>query len=343
VEYRFVGGSDLKVSALSLGTATFGGGNEFFKAWGDTDVAEATSLVDMALAAGVTLFDSADAYSGGLAEEILGKAIAGRRNRLLISSKAAFRTGPGPDEIGSSRSHLVAACEASLRRLGTDHIDLWQLHAFDALTPIEETLHAMDDLVRAGKVRHIGCSNFSGWHLMKSLAISDMHGWARHVAHQAYYSLLAREYEWELMPLALDQHVGTVVWSPLSGGRLSGKVARGQPAPKGSRTASLGAHGPELPLEQLFGVVDVLRALAAELGRTVPQIALNWVLHRPTVSTLVIGARNATQLRENLGSVEFKLTPEQVKRLDDASASQLVYPYWHQRQTFAERNPPPVA
>ena len=343
MEYRSVGGSDLKVSVLSLGTATFGGGNEFFKAWGETDAAEATSLVEISLDAGVTLFDSADVYSSGLAEEILGKAIAGRRNRLLISTKAAFRTGPGADEIGSSRKHLVAACEASLRRLGTDRIDLWQLHAFDAMTPIEETLHAMDDLVRAGKVRYIGCSNFSGWHLMKSLALSEKHGWARHVAHQAYYSLLAREYEWELMPLAIDQQVGTVVWSPLSGGRLSGKVGRNEPAPKGSRTAALGAHGSELPIEQLYGVVDVLREIAAGLGRSVSQIALNWLLQRPTVSTLVIGARNATQLRDNLRSVEFKLTAEQVKRLDDVSAAQPVYPYWHQRQTFAERNPPPVA
>ncbi|MDQ6675417.1 MAG: aldo/keto reductase [Chloroflexota bacterium] len=343
MEYRLVGGSDLKVSALSLGTATFGGGNEFFKAWGETDVAEATSLVDIALDAGITLFDSADAYSSGLAEEILGKAIAGRRGRLLISTKAAFRTGPGPDEIGSSRTHLIQACEASLRRLGTDHIDLWQLHAFDAMTPIEETLHAMDDLVRAGKVRYIGCSNFSGWHLMKSLALSAKRGWARYVAHQAYYSLLAREYEWELMPLALDQQVGTVVWSPLSGGRLSGKFGRNEPAPKGSRTATLGAHGTELPLEQLYAVVDVLREIGADLGRSVSQIALNWLLQRPTVASLVIGARNAAQLRENLGSIEFKLTGEQVKRLDEVSASQPIYPYWHQRQTFAERNPPPVA
>ena len=342
MEYRLVGCSDLRVSALSLGTATFGGGNEFFKAWGETDVAEATRLVEIALDAGVTMFDSADAYSDGLAEEILGKAIAGRRNRLLISTKAALRTGPGPDDIGSSRRHLVEACEASLRRLGTDHVDLWQLHAFDAMTPIDETLRAMDDLVRAGKVRYVGCSNFSGWHLMKSLALSEKHGWVRHVAHQAYYSLLAREYEWELMPLAMDQRVGTVVWSPLSGGRLSGKVGRNEAAPKGSRTATLGAHGQELPLEQLYAVVDVLREIADELGRSVSQIALNWVLHRPTVSTLVIGARNATQLKENLRSVEFKLTTEQVKRLDDVSASQPIYPYWHQRQTFAERNPPPV-
>ena len=235
------------------------------------------------------------------------------------------------------------AVEASLRRLETDRIDLYQYHRPDGLTPIDETLRAMDDLVRAGKVRYIGCSNFSGWHLMKSLALSEKHGWVRHVAHQAYYSLLAREYEWELMPLAMDQRVGTVVWSPLSGGRLSGKVGRNEAAPKGSRTATLGAHGPELPLEQLYAVVDVLREIADELGRSVSQIALNWVLHRPTVSTLVIGVRDATQLKENLRSVEFKLTAEQVKRLEDVSASQAVYPYWHQRQTFAERNPPPVA
>jgi aryl-alcohol dehydrogenase-like predicted oxidoreductase len=342
MDYRFVGGSDLKVSVLSLGTATFGGGNAFFKAWGETDVAEATNLVDIALDAGVTLFDSADVYSSGLAEEILGKAIAGRRDKLLISTKATFRTGPGPDEVGSSRKHLVEACEASLKRLGTDHIDLWQLHAFDAMTPIDETLHAMDDLVRAGKVRYIGCSNFSGWHLMKSLSTSEKNGWARHIAHQAYYSLLAREYEWELMPLAIDQQVGTVVWSPLSGGRLSGKIGRDQPAPVGSRSATLGTYGPEMPTEQFYTVIDELRKIANEVDRSVSQVALNWTLQRPTVSTLVIGARNATQLRDNLGTTTFKLSKEQEARLDAVSAPLPVYPYWHQRQTFAERNPPPV-
>ena len=342
MEYRFVGGSDLKVSVLSLGTTTFGGGAAF-KSWGQTDVAEATRLVDVALDAGITLFDSADSYSNGLAETILGQAIAGRRDKLLISTKTFFRTGPGPDDVGSSRKHLVAACEASLRRLGTDHIDLWQLHAFDALTPLEETLRALDDLVRAGKVRHVGCSNFSGWHLMKSLAVSDNNGWTRHIAHQAYYSLLAREYEWELMPLALDQHIGTVVWSPLSGGRLSGKIGRDQPPPEGSRYATMQAWGSALPREQFFGLVDVLRAIAAELERSVPQVALNWVLQRPTVATLVIGARNEEQLRGNLGAVEFKLSPDQMQRLDQASAQQSVYPYWHQRRHSPDRNPPPVA
>jgi aryl-alcohol dehydrogenase-like predicted oxidoreductase len=343
MEYRHVGGSDLKVSVLSLGTATFGGSNAFFKAWGETDVAEASRLVDIALEAGVTLFDSADIYSDGMAEEILGKAIAGRRDKLLISTKASFRTGPGADDIGSSRKHLMAACEASLRRLGTDHIDLWQMHSFDALTPIEETLRAMDDLVRAGKIRFVGCSNYSGWHLMKALGISDRNGLPRYVAHQAYYSLIAREYEWELMPLGLDQQVGAVVWSPLSGGRLSGKMGRDTPAPEGSRSATLGAMGPSVPQDQFYDIIDVLRGVADEVGRSPSQVALAWLLQRPTVSTLVIGARNETQLRDNLATADLTLTPEQVTRLDQVSAREPVYPYWHQRLTFADRNPLPVS
>jgi aryl-alcohol dehydrogenase-like predicted oxidoreductase len=342
MEYRTIGTSDLKVSVLSLGTATFGGGNEFFKAWGETGVREATELVDVALDAGINFFDSADSYSAGMAEEILGKAIAGRRDKLLISTKAAFRTSEGPDGIGTSRKHLMDACDASLRRLGTDRIDLWQLHAFDAMTSIEETLRALDDLVEAGKVRYVGCSNFSGWHLMKSLALAAEHGWPRHVAHQAYYSLLAREYEWELMPLGIDQQVSAVVWSPLSGGRLSGKIDRHQPAPEGSRTAALGVFGPELPQEQFYRIIDELQAIAQEVGRSVSQVSLNWVLQRPTVATLVIGARNVAQLRDNLGAVEFKLSVEQMKRLDKVSEQPPTYPYWHQRQTYAERNPRPV-
>ena len=341
MNYRAVGASDLTVSTISMGTATFGGGSEFYRAWGATGVAEATRLVDVALDAGVTLFDTADSYSGGLAEEILGKAIAGRREKLLISTKASFRTGSGPDDIGSSRRHLIPACEASLRRLGTEYIDLWSMHGFDSFTPIEETLRAIEELVRAGKVRYVGCSNFSGWHLMKSLALSDRHGWPRYVSHQAYYSLVAREYEWELMPLALDQGIGTVVWSPLSGGQLSGKIGRAQPAPEGTRVATLGMR-PGLAREQFYDVVDELRAIAAETGRSVPQVALNWVLQRPTVSTLVIGARNEAQLRDSLGAAEFTLAPEDMQRLDKASARQPVYPYWHQRTIFGERNPPAV-
>jgi aryl-alcohol dehydrogenase-like predicted oxidoreductase len=342
MEHRLLGGSGFAVPVLSFGTATFGGGNEFFKAWGSTDVQEATRLVDIALDAGMNLFDTADVYSKGLAEEILGKAIAGRQNRVLISTKATFRMGDGPNQVGSSRHHLITSCEDSLRRLGVDHIDLWQMHGFDAKTPIEETLCTLDDLVRAGKVRYIGCSNFSGWHLMKSLAIADRYGWTRYVAHQAYYSLIGREYEWELMPLALDQKIGTVVWSALAGGQLSGKIARNRPAPAGSRMATQGSLGPTCAPEQLYAVVDVLEAIAGEIGRTVSQVALNWVLRRPTVATVVVGARNEQQLRDNLGAVAFALTPEQVARLDQASNRPPVYPYWHQRQAFGERNPPPT-
>jgi aryl-alcohol dehydrogenase-like predicted oxidoreductase len=342
MEYRALGGSGLKVPVLSLGTATFGGGSEFLRVWGASDVAEATRLIDVCLDAGLTMFDSADAYSGGLAEEILGQAIKGRRDKVLISTKAGFRTGPGADDVGTSRAHLVAACEASLRRLGTDYIDLWQLHSFDALTPVEETLETLALLVKQGKVRHIGCSNYSGWQLMKSLAASERHGWPRFVAHQAYYSLLAREYEWELMPLALDQNVGTVVWSPLSGGKLSGKLARNQPAPKGSRISVQSTLGSAMPEGQFFDLIDVLEAIAAETGRTVSQVALRWLLQRPSVATLVIGARNEEQLRANLGAVDFSLNDDQMRRLDEASAVPPTYPYWHQQQTYGERNPAPV-
>ncbi len=342
MEFRQLGGSGFKVPALSLGTGTFGGGNDFFRAWGDTDVKGATRLVDICLDAGLNMFDSADIYSDGLAEEVLGKAIAGRRDRVIISTKATFRAGAGPNDVGSSRHHLLKACEGSLRRLGTDYIDLFQLHGFDAQTPIEETLGALDDLVRAGKLRYIGCSNFSGWHLMKSLAISEKYGLSRYVAHQAYYSLIGREYEWELMPLGLDQKVGAVVWSPLGWGRLTGKIRRGQPVPKVSRLHATADYGPPVADEYLYGVVDALDGIAKETGKSVPQIALNWLLQRPTVANVIIGARNEEQLRQNLGAVGWNLTPEQVAKLDAASASTLAYPYWHQRG-FTERNPPPVS
>jgi aryl-alcohol dehydrogenase-like predicted oxidoreductase len=344
MEQRQLGGSGFMVPALTLGTGTFGGGNEFFKAWGASDVAEATRLVDICLDAGVSMFDSADGYSSGLAEEILGQAIKGRRDKVLISTKGSFRRGPGPNDIGSSRHYLPRALDASLRRLGTDYIDLYQLHAFDAMTPIEETLQALDDLVRAGKIRYIGCSNFSGWHLMKSLAYSEKHGLARYVAHQAYYSLIGRDYEWELMPLGIDQKVGAVVWSPLGWGRLTGKIRRGQPLPKVSRLQSQLAvdKGPPIADEYLYRVVDALDAVAKETGKTVPQVALNWLLARPTVSTVIIGARNEEQLRQNLGAVGWTLSAAQIAKLDAASALSPAYPYWHQRGTFPERNPPPV-
>lgn len=343
MDYRRLGQSGFKVPVLSLGTGTFGGGNEFFKAWGTTGADEATRLVDICLDAGLTMFDSADIYSHGMAEEILGKAIKGRRDRVLISTKATFRFDEGPNDVGSSRFHLIRAVEGSLKRLGTDYIDLFQLHGFDAMTPVEETLSTLDTLVKAGKIRYIGCSNFSGWHLMKSLAVSEKYGLTRYVAHQAYYSLIGRDYEWELMPLGLDQGVSAVVWSPLGWGRLTGKIRRGQPLPENSRLQSQKVVdiGPQVSDEDVYKVVDALDQIAQETGKTVPQIALNWLLQRPTVATVVIGARNEEQLRQNLGAVGWNLTPDQVAKLDAASAPKIPYPYWHQNG-FAERNPPPV-
>ena len=343
MEYRQLGASGLKVPVLTFGTGTFGGVGELFKAWGHSDTAEATRLVDVCLEAGLTMFDSADVYSDGMAEEILGQAIKGRRDEVLLATKGTFRTGPRANDVGSSRHHLVRTVDASLRRLDTEHIDLYQLHAFDAMTPVDEVLSALDDLVRAGKIGYIGCSNFSGWHLMKSLAVSEKIGLARYVAHQAYYSLVGRDYEWELMPLALDQRIATIAWSPLGWGRLTGKIRRGQPLPPTSRLHGKVSNesGPPVSEEYLFRVVDALDEVARQTGKTLPQIAPNWLLQRPSVATVIIGARNEEQLRENLGAVGWSLSPEQVAMLDAASATTPAYPYWHQRAN-AERNPPPV-
>ncbi len=341
MEYRQLGRSGLTVPAFSFGTATFGGGNAFFKEWGDTDAKGATRLVDICLDAGITMFDSADVYSGGLAEDVLGAAIKGRRNKVLISTKATFRFSDAPNDVGSSRHHLTNAVNAALRRLGTDYIDLFQLHGFDAKTPVEETLQTLDDFVKAGKIRYIGCSNFAGWHLMKSLAASDRLGLSRHVAHQAYYSLVGRDYEWELMPLALDQGVGAVVWSPLGWGRLTGKIGRGAALPATSRLHKTAENGPPVAEELLYRVTDALEAMARETGKSVPQIALNWLLLRPSVATVIIGARNEEQLRQNLGAIGWSLTAEQVAKLDAASLTTKTYPYWHQ-SGFGERNPSSV-
>ena len=343
MEYRQLGGSGLKVPALSLGTGTFGGTTELFKAWGTTDVKEATKLVDICLDAGLNMFDSADIYSKGHAEEILGKAVRGKRDKLLISTKGTFRFGDGPNDVGSSRQHLTNTIDGCLKRLGTDYIDLFQLPGLAATPPIEEVAATLDGFVKAGKIRYLGCSNFSGWHLMKSLAVSERYGLARYVAHQAYYSLIGRDYEWELMPLALDQKVGAVVWSPLGWGRLTGKLRRGQPKPEVSRLQSqLNVDiGPPVPDDHLYNVVDAIDDIAKETGKTVPQIAINWLLQRPSVSTVIIGARNEEQLRQNLDAVGWNLTREQVAKLDQASAVPIAYPYWHQRG-FVERNPPPV-
>ena len=333
MEYRQLGGAGLKVPVLTFGTATFGGGNDFFKTWGSTQTAEATRLVDRCIDAGVNFFDCADAYSDGLAEEILGKAVTRKRAKVLISTKGTFPMGTGPNDMGSSRYHIVDACEASLKRLNTDYIDIYHMHGFDANTPVEETLRALDDLVQAGKVRYIACSNFSGWHLMKSLAVSDRYGWNRYVAHQVYYSLASREYEWELMPLALDQKVGALVWSPLSAGLLSGKFKRNQSVREGSRVAQGGSPVPSSVIsdELLYNIVDVLEEISKETGKSIAQVSLNWLLQRPTVSSLVVGARTEEQLMENLASADWNLSTDQVRRLDAASETQPIYPYWHQR------------
>ena len=342
MEYRLLGGSGLKIPVLSFGAGTFGGGSEFFKAWGATDDAAAAGrMVDICLEAGVNLFDTADIYSEGRSEEVLGKALEGKRDRVLISTKTTFRFGDGPNDIGSSRYHLRRALEGSLQRLGTDYVDIYHLHGFDAMTPIEEVQNTLNTFVREGKVRYIACSNFSGWHLMKSLAVADRYGWTRFVAHQVYYSLVGREYEWELMSLGLDQHVGALVWSPLGWGRLTGKVRRGHPLPKESRLHKTAEFGPPVPDDYLYNVVDALDAVSAQTKKTIPQVALNWLLHRPTVSSIIMGARNEEQLKMNLGSVGWSLTKEQIARLDKASERTPAYPYWHQRQ-FQERNPVPV-
>jgi len=331
MEYRRLGASGLRVPALSFGTATFGGGNDFFKAWGSTDAAGATRLVDVCLDQGLSLFDSADVYSDGLAEIILGRAIKGRRHRVLISTKVTFPVGTGANEYGSSRQHLLEAVDKSLGRLGVEHIDLLQLHGQDLNTPVEETLATLEQLVRVGKVRYVGASNFSGWHLMKSLAVSDRYGYARHVAHQVYYSLLNRDYEWELLPLGRDQGVGALIWSPLGWGKLTGRIRRGQPAKPGTRAHDIAGTGPHFEEERLFRIVDALDAIAGETGRTIPQIALNWLLQKPTVASLIIGARDETQLRDNLGAIGWQLTGAQVAALDAASDVPPAYPVWHQR------------
>ncbi|MFF3906362.1 aldo/keto reductase [Streptomyces sp. NPDC001848] len=340
--YRRLGASGLMVPALSFGAGTFGGQGPLFGAWGTVDAQQARRLVDICLEAGVTMFDTADVYSAGASEEVLGQAIKGRRDRVIVSTKTGLPLGDGPLDAGTSRARLITACEAALRRLGTDHIDIFQLHAFDAGTPVEEVLDALDSLVRAGKVRYTGISNFSGWQTMKSLAVAEKYGHPRYVAHQVYYSLIGRDYEWELMPLALDQGLGAIVWSPLGWGRLTGRIRRGAPLPPDSRLHRTADYGPPVADEDLYRVVDALEEIAEETGKAVPQIAINWLLQRPTVATVLIGARDEHQLRQNLGAVGWSLTSEQMERLDAASHRTAPYPYfpYERQEGFARLNPP---
>ncbi|MEU8773270.1 aldo/keto reductase [Streptomyces sp. NPDC048606] len=344
MEYRQLGSSGLKVPALSFGAATFGGSGPLFGAWGTTDTEEARRLVDICLEAGINLFDTADVYSAGASEEVLGQALKGRRDRVLISTKAGLPTGDGPLDAGTSRSRLIKATEDALRRLDTDYIDLFQLHAFDAATPVEEVLSTLDRLVRDGKIRYVGVSNFAGWQLMKSLSAAERHGLPRYVAHQVHYSLVGRDYEWDLMPLGHDQGVGALVWSPLGWGRLTGRLRRGLPLPAGSRLHATADYGPPVDDELLYDVVDVLDAVAEETGRTIPQVAINWLLRRPTVASVIVGARNEEQLRQNIGAVGWSLTPDQVARLDAVSRRPAPYPHfpYERQEGFARLNPPLV-
>jgi aryl-alcohol dehydrogenase-like predicted oxidoreductase len=338
MEYRQLGRSGLRVSTLTLGTMTFGGRGNFAKV-GDTDVAGARRQIDMALDAGVNLIDTADVYSAGASEEIVGEVLEGRRERVLIATKARMRMGDGPNDGGLSRHHLIASVEASLRRLRTDHIDLYQVHEWDGQTPLEETLETLDTLVRAGKLRYVGCSNYAGWQLLKALGISDRRGIERFVSQQIHYSLQAREAEYELLPASVDQGLGILVWSPLAGGLLSGKYRRGEPQPEGRQLSGWG-EPPVRDEDALYDVVDVLVEVAEELDATPAQVALAWLLTRPAVSSVIVGARTDAHLEDNLAAADVQLTADQRARLDEVSAPPLIYPYWHQARTASDRLSP---
>lgn len=337
MELRLLGNSGLEVSVLSFGTMTLGGEGRF-AAMGNVQVEEARTLVGICMDAGVNLFDTADIYSFGKSEEVLGAALGSRRKDIVLATKVFVRIEEGTNKTGLSRKHIIEACEASLRRLGTDYIDLYQAHNFDSLTPLEETLRAFDDLVRSGKVRYIGSSNYSGWHLMKALAISERERRTRYISQQINYSLAARDAEHELIPLGLDQRVGVMAWSPLQGGLLSGKVRRGQTKPAGTRLEKLEVAGSP-DEDRVFRTLDVLDKIAGQRGVSVSQVALNWVMRKPCVDTVIIGARNEQQLRDNLAAATWALTAEEVAELDAASAIPEPYPYWHQHKFAGERNP----
>jgi aryl-alcohol dehydrogenase-like predicted oxidoreductase len=336
MDYRQLGRSGLRISALTLGTMTFGGRGNFASV-GETDVAGARRQLDLCLDAGVNLVDTANVYSDGLSEEIVGEILHGRRERTLVATKLRMPMGDGPNDAGLSRHHIVDQCEASLRRLQIDHIDLLQVHEWDGVTPLEETLAALDTLVTQGKVRYVGCSNYSGWHLMKALGIAREHGFERFVSQQIHYTLQAREAEYELVPIAVDQGVEILVWSPLAGGLLSGKYRRGKDMPEGSRGLTDWNEPPVRDEEKLYDIVEVLVEIGEGHGVSAAQVAIAWLLGRPGVASVVVGARTDEQLADNLKAAELTLADDERARLDEVSAPPLLYPYWHQAKTAADR------
>jgi aryl-alcohol dehydrogenase-like predicted oxidoreductase len=337
MEYRTLGRSGLKISTMTMGTMTFGGVGGFAKV-GNTDLQGARRLIDLCIDSGINLLDTANAYSGGLSEQIIGEALGGKRKGdVLIASKVRMPVGKGPNDQGLSRYHIIRECEGSLKRLKTDVIDIYFVHQWDGLTPLEETLAALDTLVEQGKVRYIGCSNYSGWHIMKALGISERERRPRFVTQQIHYTLEAREAEYELLPISVDQGLGVLVWSPIAGGLLSGKHRRNQAAPEGSRQLAGWTEPPIRDEERLWNIVDVLVEIGAERGVSAAQIALAWLLGRPAISSLVIGGRNEAQFKDNIAAADLKLTAEERARLDAVSKPPLLYPYWHQQWTARER------
>jgi aryl-alcohol dehydrogenase-like predicted oxidoreductase len=328
MEYRQLGSSGMRVPVLSLGTATFGGTNDFFKRWGTTDVKGAKRLVDISLEHGINFFDTANVYSQGDSEKILGEALKERRENAIISTKASFKMGDGPNDHGSSRYHIMKEVEASLRRLQTDYIDVYFMHGYDSKTPLDETLRTLDDLISSGKIRYIGSSNFTSLQLMKALSISEREHFARYIIYQGYYSIIGRDYEWDLMPLIEDQGMGLMVWSPLGWSRLTGKIRKGQPLPDGRLKAGGADGGPEVEDDYLYSVIDVLEEVSAETNKSIPQIAINWLLSRQTVSNVVIGARDEKQLVDNLEALNWSLTSDQISRINAVSAQKPPYPHW---------------
>src|ERR1700761_4387815 len=337
MEYRQLGGSGLRVSALTLGTMTFGGRGGF-SAVGATDVQGARRQLDLCLDAGINLIDTADVYSGGFAEEIVGEVVTGRRDSLLLSTKVRMSMGPGPNDAGLSRHHIIAGCEASLRRLGTDHIDIYHVHEWDGQTRLEETMSALDSLVQAGKVRYLAASNYAGWQLMKALCVADAHGYERFAAQQIYYSLEARDAEYELVPLSLDPGLGMFVWAPLARGVVAGTDRRTASPTEGTRQVSgTWQEPPVRDQEKLYDTVEVLVDIAAAHGASPAQVAPAWPLGRPAVTSLIIGARTDEQLRDNLGAADLTLSDDERQALDKVSAPTLIYPHWHQAATARDR------